>query len=102
MNCLDENVVVHEPSFLPYGGIYKGVEGFQKIFAGIAPYADIATMKLHRVVAEGERVFCVLEIPDKNTGKNLMLAEESIVRNGKIVEMRTFYFDAGSMIVAKK
>ena len=101
MSFMHEDIVVHEPPFLPYGGVQKGVTGFQNIFVGISPYADPMKMKLDHMVADGERVFCVITIPDKKTGKHLMLAEESLVRDGKIVEIRVFYFDAGSMLGAK-
>lgn len=65
-------------------------------------YGDLTKINVKYMVAEGEHVFCVMEVPDKKTGKNFLIAEESIVRNGKIAEMRPFYFDAGTMIGTKK
>ena len=97
MQCMDENVMVLEPPYLPYGGTYRGIAEFQKLLGIISEYADLSTVKLQYAIAEGERVMAVLNILDRKTGKQLHLAEQSTVKNGKVVEMRIFYFDAGSM-----
>ena len=98
MGCLDENIVIHEPPYLPYGGVFKGAASFPKIVEGISPYGDLTGIKALYLTVEGDRGFCVFEIPDKITGKQFRLVEESRVENGKMVEMRIYYFDAGSMI----
>lgn len=99
MQCMDENIVIHEPPFLPYGGTYTGIADFQqKIVAGLAPYGDLTKITVRRLVVEGERGFCVVEIPQLAGGGSFQLVEESRVRNGKMVEMRIYYFDAGSML----
>ncbi len=100
MKCMDKDVVVIEPPYLPYGGTYKGIGEFQRLLGIITAYADLSTVRLQYAVAEGDRVMAVLNILDKGTGKDLHLAEQSTVRNGKVVEMKIFYFDAGSMIAA--
>jgi uncharacterized protein len=100
--CMDDNIAVLEPPYLPYGDTYRGKADFQKLLGRINEYADLSAMKMESVVAEGDSVFVCLQIGDRKTGKPLQLVERSIVRDGKIVEMKIFYFDAGSMIDAKK
>jgi ketosteroid isomerase-like protein len=100
MACMDENIVVIEPPYLPYGGTYRGIAEFQKLMGLINEYADMSTVSLQYAVAEGDKVFVALQFKDRKTGKMLQLVEQSIVRDGKIVEMKIFYFDAGSMIEA--
>jgi hypothetical protein len=48
-------------------------------------------------VADGERVFAVVQVPDLRSGELVTLAEESIVRGGKVVEMRIFFHEARSL-----
>ena len=98
--CMADDIAVIEPPYLPYGGTYRGKAEFQQLLGRINEYADLSAMKMESVVAEGERVLVSLQIGDRKTGKPLQLMEQSIVRDGKIVEMKIFYFDAGSMIEA--
>jgi hypothetical protein len=98
MACMDENVEVIEPPYLPYGGTYKGIAAFQKLLGIISEYADLTKIKVAYSVAENDRVIGILQILDRKTGKNLQLAEQSTLRNGKVVEMKIFYFDAGSLL----
>ena len=99
MDFMDDDIVVYEPPYLPYGGTYRGKANFPKIIESLlACGGDLSKITVNYMVAEGERVICNVEILDTKTGKNFMLAEESVVRNGKIVEMRVYYFDAGSLI----
>ena len=100
MGCMDENVVVIEPPYLSYGGIYRGLAEFQKLMGIINEYADLSTVRLQYSVAENDRVIGILEFKDRKTGKQLHLAEQSTLCNGKVVEMKIFYFDAGSLIEA--
>jgi uncharacterized protein len=102
MGYMDENVVVIEPPYLSYGGTYKGLAEFQRLMGLINEYADLSTIRLQYSVAENDRVFGILELKDQKTGKQLQLAEQSTLRNGKVVEMKIFYFDAGSLIGAKR
>lgn len=98
--CMDDNVTVIEPPYLPYGGTYQGKQEFLRLFGLIGEYGDLSTVKMHYAVAEGDLVFVALQFIDRKTGKPMQLVEQSTVKNGKIVEMKIFYFDAGSMIEA--
>lgn len=100
MACMADDITVTEPSYLPYGGIYRGKQEFQALLGRINEYADLATITLLYVVAEDDKVFVALQMKDRKTGGLLQLVEQSIVRDGKIVEMKIFYLDAGSMIEA--
>lgn len=102
MDHLAEDIVVHEPPFLPYGGRYAGREAFLGMFGEIGNYLDLSAIALEYLVADGQRVIGVLRIPDRATGEPTLLAEQSTLRDGKVVEMRIFYFDPGSMITAAR
>jgi ketosteroid isomerase-like protein len=93
------DVVTHEPPFLPYGGSYSGLGALMELLGEqVAKHLDIAQPKIDRVVVDGDRAFTVIRLRCQATGEETLLAEEAVVRAGKVVELRVFYFDAGSLI----
>lgn len=93
---MDEKIVIHEPGFLPYGDDYHGHAGFTKLFGIVTEYLEVARLVIDYFVVEGDRAIGVIRVPDKKGGE-VVLAEESVVRNGKIVEMRIFFYNAGGI-----
>jgi ketosteroid isomerase-like protein len=98
LSYLADDIVVHEPEYLPYGGRYVGQEAFLAIFAQINEHLDLSAITLDHLVADNEHVIGVLRIPDRATGQNTVLAEQSTLRDGKVIDMQVFYFDPQSMI----
>jgi ketosteroid isomerase-like protein len=96
--CLADDLVVHEPGYLPYGGVYRGVEAFAAMIPKVMERLDLAAMTVDRLIAEGDRVFGVIRMPDRRTGDDILLAEESLIRDGKVVEITVYYNDAQSMV----
>jgi ketosteroid isomerase-like protein len=99
---LDDDVVVNEPAFLPYGGIYRGKDGFGKLLEKIAKTYDMTAIKFDDLMADGNQVFGILRMPDLRTGGDVLLAERSTIRDGRIVDMTIFFHDAQSLIDAPK
>jgi predicted SnoaL-like aldol condensation-catalyzing enzyme len=99
---LDDSVIVHEPDFLPYGGEYHGKQGFVDLYTKIAKVYDVAKIRVDYLVADGDRVIGVIRMPDLNTGNDVLLAEQSTVRDGKVIDMRIFFHDTQSLIGAPK
>jgi ketosteroid isomerase-like protein len=93
-----EDIVIIEPGFLPFGKIYRGMAEFGELFGAIGRFLDLPEIRVHYVVADGERVVAALGIRDLDNGEWTDLLEQSTVRDGKIVEMKLFYHDAQTMI----
>ncbi|HEY1974827.1 MAG TPA: nuclear transport factor 2 family protein [Pseudonocardia sp.] len=98
MSYLDENVEIYEPEYLPYGGVYRGMPDFLELLGKIGEYMDVTRLTVHYLVADGDRVIAVLGAPDVKTGQFNHFAEQSTLRDGKVVEMRLFYYDPQAMI----
>ena len=45
---------------------------------------DVAQMQVIRMVAEGDRAIGIIEMPDIATGEQILLAEESLIHDGKV------------------
>jgi uncharacterized protein len=98
--CLSEDVVVREPSFLPYGGVYRGIDDFSRMFPMAAELLDVTQLRVDRLVASGDRVVSILRIRERATGEDVVVAEESRIAAGKIVELTVYYHDTQSMLRA--
>ena len=96
----EQSFVLHEPPFLPYGRSYQGHAGMLEAFAKIGEYLDVSSIEVDHVVAEGERVIVVLHATDRQSGERVLLAEENVLHNGKVVEMRVFFHEARSLVAA--
>lgn len=94
---LDDDVLVLEPSFLPYGGEVRGKEAFGGLLQSISACLDLSTMTLESMVADGDTVVAFLHAKTATAGEDVALAERSIVRNGKVVEMKIFYHEGGDL-----
>lgn len=89
----DEDIEIHEPACLPYGGVYRGIAGAQKLFGKVPQYIDISTFRIEAIVADGDRVIGLFDGTILRTGVRVAIAEESLIRDGKIVRVRVFLFD---------
>jgi ketosteroid isomerase-like protein len=95
---LADDIVVDEPGYLPYGKVYRGKEEFAGLLGLIVQYLDLTKVQVNYTIADGDRVAACLGIPDVTTGEMTHFIEQSTLRDGQIVEMKLFYYDAQSMI----
>jgi ketosteroid isomerase-like protein len=95
---LADDIVVDEPTYLPYGKVYRGKEEFAGLLGMIGQFLDLTKVQVNYTIADGDRVAACLGIPDVTTGEMTHFIEQSTLRDGQIVEMKLFYYDAQSMI----
>lgn len=95
-----EDMVVHQPSFLPYGKTYRGRDTFVGLFDTFAKYYDLTRIRCDHLVVDGERAFGVMRVPVLTNGQDVLFAEQVVVRDGKVAELRIFVHEAQTMIGA--
>jgi uncharacterized protein len=95
---LHEDIEIHEPGCLPYGGVYRGIAGVHQLFSQAPQHLDVGVMNVEAIVADGDRVVGFIRSAVVGTGAPTLIAEESIIRDGKIARVRVFHFDP--MLVA--
>ena len=93
-----EDMIVHQPSFLPYGKSYHGRDTFVGLFDSFAKYYDLTKIRCDYLVADGERVFGVIRVPVLANGKDVLFAEQVVVRDGLVAELRIFIHEAQTMV----
>ena len=89
----DENMEVHEPACLPYGGSFKGTREVMGMFGNAGPYLDSAKMVVEKVFGDGEDVAAVLRIPLRDGSAEALILEHWRFEHGKAVELRVFWSD---------
>ncbi|WP_405649933.1 nuclear transport factor 2 family protein [Streptomyces sp. NBC_00117] len=94
---LSDDIAVIEPLFLPFGGTYRGKDEFLALAQILPNYLDVSTITVHYTIADGDRVAACVGITDIATGELTRFIEQFTVRDGKIVENRLFYHDAGTL-----
>jgi uncharacterized protein len=100
--CLSEDLVVNEPPFLPYGAVYSGHDGFRDLIGKVTQVLDVSKMTVIRMVADDDRAIGIIEMPDVATGEQILLAEESLIRDGKVAEITVYFHEPRTLLGAAK
>ena len=96
----DEDIEIHEPDCLPYGGVYRGIDGVKKLFAQAAQHLDSRVFDVQSILSEGDRVVAIIQTVTRGARTPVLLAEESILRDGKLWRVRVYLFDPTVVINA--
>jgi uncharacterized protein len=73
------------------------------IFIGkVNQVLDVSKISVDRMVAEGERVIGIIRMPDQKTGESIVLAEESVIRNGKVVEIFVYFHETQTLLTSPR
>lgn len=97
LNLLDPELVVYEPSFLPYGGVIRGRDAFMKIIPSISQYISLADIEVENIFIEGDLGIAVIKTKSL-AGEPILMAEKARIKNGRIVELTIFINEAGSLL----
>ena len=100
----DDAVVFHEAESLPYGGTFHGIEAVRAAHARIRPYFDRLDADIEQVLAAGDMVLAYLQLDFRVAGNgrsgSMPVTELYRFRDGRIIEWRALYFDAGAIAAA--
>lgn len=99
---LHPDIEVHEPACLPYGGVWRGIDGVRELFSLAPQHLDVRVFNVEAIVADGDRVVGMIHTAVLRTGAPILVAEESVIRDGKITRVRVFQSDPTLVIEAAK
>jgi ketosteroid isomerase-like protein len=95
---LSDDVAVIEPVFMPFGKAYHGKDEFFGLAQVLPNYLDVSSITVYYTIADGDRVAACVGIKDVATGELTQFIEQFTIKDGKIVENRVFYHNAGTLI----
>ncbi len=102
LQSLDENVIAHQATSLPYGGTYRGHEGFMHMGTAIFNTWENFQVKPDQFLDAGEFVIvrAVMRGKARQTGKpfDMPLVEIWRLQNGSVQEITPFYWDTAATV----
>ena len=96
-SLLSDDVTIIEPLFMPFGKTYHGKDEFLGLAQILPNYLDVSSITVHYTIADGDRVAACVGITDVATGELTRFIEQFTIKDGKIIENRVFYNDAGTL-----
>jgi ketosteroid isomerase-like protein len=101
---LSDDLVITEAATLPYAGVYTGRGALGTLSALVSGYYGGMTLDIHAMTTGGDWVVTLLDILPANRPDRISLAEASRFKDGKVVEIKPYYFDTdqvGRLAAAK-
>jgi hypothetical protein len=92
LNAMHAEVRIHEPSYLPYGGLYVGAARFLELFGEAAKVLDLANIELISATADDGRTVLLMTVPLLSTGEVMYITEHWSVEDGLVTDVRVFWF----------
>jgi len=94
-------VVMTEAASLPFGGTYHGIAGVQDLFGRMFATWDDLEIAKEKLFDSGDQVVAILRLTARakatGTPVDMQLAELWTLREGKVIALKPFYFDAGEV-----
>jgi ketosteroid isomerase-like protein len=97
-----DEFVLSEPAPLPYGGEYRGPQGFVDLVYGIRKWYDVDVVKTELTEAEGDLLVCefVFGFTSRRTGERLEAACVDLFRfddEGRFLRGDVYYEDPAKL-----
>ena len=100
LSSFHDEVEIHEPDCLPYGGVYRGIDGVKKLLSQASQHLDSRVFNVEAIMVDGDRVVSILHTATRGSRTPIHVAEEAIIRDGRIYRVRVFLFDPTIIIKA--
>ncbi len=101
LQIVDEACVINAPKSLPYGGNYQGHDECRQFWQVFFQTYDRPQPIDLQLLTSGDYIICLMTLKTriKRSGAELEMpmAETFKLRNGKLVEIRPYYFDTAKM-----
>jgi ketosteroid isomerase-like protein len=99
---LSEDLVIHKPESLPYGGEWRGRDALRRLYTKVMTHWADPSVELRTIVGDEEHAVALLDftMTSRATGDRFTMpvAEASRAEGGNIVEMRIHYFDTAGLL----
>ena len=89
----DDELVMHEPASLPFGGTYHGLREFQKFYPQVRSFYDFTRFDLLGVFGDADIVFATIRAGLANSDGVIHIAEQFRFAGTKLVEVRLHICD---------
>lgn len=98
LEVMHPEIRVHEPPYLPYGGVYEGTAGFLRVMGEATKYLDLAQAKLLAATADDMRTVLLMSVPLVGSGEPVHITEHWCLSYGLVTDVRVFWFDLPEVV----
>lgn len=98
---LHPEVIVTEAECLPYPGLHKGPDAYIQLVHTVVNTWDDLKLAVHAMAEKDDMVMVVSEFAGKNKSGvafNMPMTEVFYFKNGKVREVRPYYFDTHKLV----
>ncbi|HEX8446934.1 MAG TPA: nuclear transport factor 2 family protein [Sphingomonas sp.] len=98
-DMLDDDFCATEAPGLPYAGTFRGKDGLRALFVLVMGMMAIEAMDLIEMTAGGDWVIVLVTMRarDADGPFDIELAEATRYRDGRVIELKPFYFDPAAV-----
>ncbi|PEQ10202.1 hypothetical protein B2G71_23625 [Novosphingobium sp. PC22D] len=100
-SVIAEDCVLYEADSLPYGGVYHGRETMKDVLRGVIARFDDFEFEIRNYLAGGDEVVVHLHLKGvgRQSRKSFSIPTMELwrVRDGRVVELRPFLYDAAAL-----
>ena len=97
LSYIDPQFTCYEAASLPYGGEYHGPEGLLRLYKAVFSIWETFEVEVKELLDAGQTVVALIHLRVKLKGSGrtveMPVAEFWRLRDGKVVELRPFYWD---------
>ena len=97
---LHPDVVLHEAASLGNGGVHRGLQNVLQAMAYVFETFDMSQLALDDIVVDGQLAVGLVNLVFRNREGGCSVAEVWRVHDGRVVEVRPFYWDTAAIIGA--
>ncbi|MGS0686853.1 nuclear transport factor 2 family protein [Nakamurella sp. GG22] len=94
---LSPEIVVHEPGSLPYGGEWRGLDGFQSRMTAVAEYWQTEIVSPPEVLFTGNLAAALMDVRFTSADGQILVQQPVIemvwVADGRIIQIIPLYYD---------
>ncbi len=83
----DPDLVMREPSTLPFGGTFHGFDEFRRFYPAVRAFYDFDRFELTAVYGDGDTVFAVIQAGLAQSEGSIRIAEQFRFRGQTLVEV---------------
>ncbi len=86
------------PPVVPWGGSHEAAAFGQVVLPRVLEVVDLSTLKVLSLLGENDNVFATATLTTRDGKAEILIGEHWTVREGKISNLRVFYFDPRPLI----
>jgi ketosteroid isomerase-like protein len=100
-SLLTEDFFITESDITPFAGVYRGRRALHDLFMKVVPASGVTNLDIQQMTAGGNTVVVLLELVLAGPPEaRVALAEAFHLRDGKVCEIKPYYFDPRPMHAA--